>query len=1560
MKSKCPNINDKEYKSLASIVGSGRAHTIYDMNNGNPVSLTADGNPSLIYQQLVERHGIDKAVDMRSKMFTNRYQILAANSTSEILDQNDNIIMSDGTMVQLGDKVEENEAVSDYKLLREYVETAQTTEALVSTLERSIPGFNINIESHETVQDTIHKNDRAWVDKEGVHLNTQTMHYDTPIHEVTHLWIHALEMTDITKYNQFMDKIIDSVKYNKEIMDTIKRKYPELDETRQLYEYAAALSGMVSAKHVRKFLSRNNRYATDKRINEIYQNEKGTIQDFYVNVGQEVSKKVLDNNEQSSLENINFETGTLNDIFQALTNDILDGKRVINFGPEEVQQLLSKYYSNNDFEASKGFDKITNIKQITPYLIGTDTISDDTDKMVDYIFDRLQPHGKRPQKIFYDYGKPFYFPNNQPESEVRRRINDEIISRRKTLLASFNDNIVEIINLHLMPENRFVPFEELIAQVFSNYDFSDTVVDNIVRSLKVLGIDEPMTRVMNYSSLEKNHDLSFLYNAALVGHNPLVIQHTDSKDKIDISVIDLTGSILGWEENQTEKHEKFLADNLGYSKSVNKDKTKVRAFDMANNQGDIRQVLIATTISGMNKLAQEKGKKLSLRRFGVIGFDGHTVRPHMISSIQKAMVNARDVFTLPAIQNQLEQNSLSYNWFQELLGDDKAWNEDSIQQRWVDALETYYSSFYQQLGLNELQKESLLSEVNSETHYMRIKERARQIERTNSNWINSPEHKLLTRFIMQHETGIHSVAKSQVTDIDKTFMKVTNVHNIKSDVLQNYSIQAENDKTIIVDQVNKYKKEFKTLLEKSLESRGKSIKMFGNTSEDMYKHLFKDGELLLQEDHKDYKANQLVKVKLFNQLYGSHNIKEAKAAGLTNEDIALADFIYNTVKERYVQNALHQNSKKSNPSDVTKLREEIDGNMIPGNIPVLDATEIELIREGKIKESLRKGYDSIAISELMTGMEDISMDNDLSNKDYQYIHSRFASQATMQQQMRMMGLSNTQSENRFEGKMKFYENHTYNLERVFNLFVDDSIRMIELENRTIPAFNTATQWMKILEEEYNINQENTQKFLQQYVNRTMLNRTEDSPTDKLAHFVRNVTQAYSFISLGGRPLVWIRSAYFNTQAQIVEQLTVSATNRLLSEGTVLDMPSTSDMAKANLEVALHHNKTLAIARKLGMVDGSEMEAIESFFLTNTDKHLFKSEIAHVGNYYTDRFARIVSMVAFMIHDGSYDAHSFNEQTGELSYDKTKDRRFHDASGKIKGPKEEAIWKRKQEEMKSSNLVNDDGSMEVGYSFKEANTRFKYYVDKYIIGAMDPYQKLLLGNTYAGRSVTQFRTFLPGKLANVLMSERKTLYGAQMTAVQNEDGEWEAINQQLKVVGALPAIANLLKDVYKVSTTKDLHFKDLERLDPMVEYALVKSVIKSMMFISIMSAIYLLGKGLSDRDKDKLSWTFSELMSYSSYEQIKKNIIPITGLIDTIMGLLTGAKWTTSLKYLGPFYDGIFFVELFGNRDNLMKDWTARKKISEMELEEKQEYYNQLLEKRLKDAERERQKELNND
>jgi len=1545
--SKCPNRNDKEYRALSAVVGDGRAHTIYDMNNGNPVSLTADGTPSLIYQQLVDRHGIEKAIAMRSDMFTDRYKVLTSNDTVEpILDAHDNILLKDGTTIQLGDRVPQTQAIEDVKLQKQYVETAEKTNSFVRTLEKSIPGFNIQIESHDTV-DILHKNDRAWVDDTGVHLNTQTMHYDTPIHEVTHLWIHALEMTDGMKYNLFMNKVTEAVKNNKEIIDTIKKKYPDLDATHQLYEFAAALSGMTSIKAVNKFMARNNRYVSPVRANEIYFREVDTVKTFYKDVNKVVSDHIIDGTEQSSLSDIDFETGTLNDIFEALTTDILNGNKVIDFGPEEVQQLLSTYYKDNNFEADRDYPSISNIKSIVPYLIGNDQIDtgdstnkDEQERLVNKIYGDLYPRPTKKDKIYFDYGKMYRFPDSLPEGEIKKRIQDDMLTRRKQMMNSFNDNIVEILNKHI--KDQYTPLEEIIAQTFSDYQFSDTVVDNIVRSIKLLGISEPMTRVLNYSTLKNDAELSVLYNDALVGYNPIVIQHTSSEGTVDVSIVDLTGSVLGFQDNMLEKHEKSLAKALGYTKSVNSDKKKIREFDMSNSQGSIRQILVATTIAGMNKLAIDNGKKLTIRRYGVIGFNGNSVQPYMLNSLHKAMINGRNLFTLPAIQTVMDPTSLSYNWFQELLNDDKAWDESNVYQSWRAKLETYYAAYYQTLGMNEIQKDSLMSNFNSYTHYKNLSDRARQIELRKTNWIDDAEHKLITQYKMWYEAGI-SINNGQVTDINKTLMKVTNVHNIKSDVLQNFSIQAEEVKSIIVNQVNDYKAQFNTLLRASLESRGQALNILGNLPKNVFGHLFKDGELVLTEDYKTYKKGQMVPVKLFNQLYGSYNLEEAKRHGLTKEDIAFSDHIIKTVQDRYVANILHENSKKSNPRPEAELRTETITNMVPGNIPIMDKTKMELLREGEFKKAYRKGWDQIAISEFMIGMEDVTMDNDLTNKDYQHLHSRFNSQMTIQQQLRTMGLRSTEETNRFEGKLNLYENHTMNLEYIHNVFVDDSIRTIEMENRLIPAMNTAVQWSQILKEEYNIQQQYTEQFLQEYTDRIMLGKSQDSPTDKTAAIVKNITNAYSYVALGYRPLVWIRSGYFNTQNQIIEGLATSATNRLLEDGQTLGFPTASELSKANMEIAMHHNKVMALGRKMGIVDGSEMEAIESFFTTNIDKNVFQAQLAHVGNYYTDRFARLVTMVGYMIHDGSYDAHTFNETTGELKYNKLLDKRYY-KDGEFISDKEKAIWDRKTSKMIDSKLIPDTDHMEVGYDFQEVNTRMKWYADKFIIGAMDEYQKVLLGNTFSGRIFTQFRTFLPGKIFNLVGSTRMTGYGADITAELNENNEWETIKKQIRIEGTLASVWNLLSDVVKVVRTKDMKLSDIEAMDPMTKYNLVKSAIQSVFFISVLTGIYMLGSSMSDRDKDKLSWLYSELMAWKDYEAIKKNIIPVTGLIDTIMGIFTGKAWTQLLKYTGPVYDAIWFMELLGDNDNMMQDMTTRK-VNDMNAKELQKHYEDVAQKR---------------
>ena len=1716
--SKCPNKNDKEYKALSAIVGDGKAHTIYAKNNGNPVSLTADGNPSLIYQQLVERYGVDKAVKYRANMFTEKFSVLSGQDTTKIkngvdqlfndndklstigtkqqyskyiesifpdsknkeilfrgenennkngkyftpdenyakvfgknvkpfiinsnnvldlrkynieldaelidksgreterenlwvnknididklidnsdtvvgldagnqvlsiytkndvyqlgselditgfkkfvakntisendyiLDENDNIITKSGKSIQIGEKVAETEGIKDYKLRKEFIATAEKTNSFIHSLEKAVPGFKIQVESFETTRNTEHATDRAWVDATGIHLNTQSMNVDTPIHELTHVWIHVLEMTDGYKYNQFMSKVRDSIADNKEIMDSIRKKYWQLDEVHQLYEYAAAVSGMTSQKEVNKFLARNNRYVSSIRSKDIFRKVYDIVSSLFSSIGNLVSGKITAN---SALDNVNFEKGTLNDIFNALTEDILNGRKIIDFGPVEVEQLLKNYYSDGFYEADIGFKPIENVAEVVPFLINNEEYGqlnfenpEAKEKMVENIFANLWQRDK--DRIYVDYGKMYSYPNSMPDNEVMASIKNEMLVRRQQMMNSFNNNIVEILNKHISDTS--VPLETLIQDTFSEYGFSDTVVENIVRSIKLLGINEPMTTVMNYRDMTNVQALAPLYNDAIVGFNPIVIVHTMSDSKVDVSLIDLTGSVLGFQDNLMDSHKKSLASNLGNDKSE-----KGRKFNMSNSQGDIRQVLLGVTIAGMNKLAQENNKKLTLRRYGVIGFNGTSIQPRMLSTLHQAMANGRDLFTLPSVQAVMDEKSLSYKWFQELLSDDKAWNEDSIYQSWRDKLETYYAAYYQSLNMDEVQKNAMTDNFNSYEHFKLLSDRARAIEIKDKNWINNPEHKLITQYLVWFKQGV-GINNGQVKDINKTWLKFTNIHNIKSDILQYYSVEAEATKSIIVNQLNDYKAKFNDALTKSLESRGMSLNILGNQPEKVFGHLFKKGELLLTEDSDKNKKGDIVPIILNNQLYGSYNVEEAKKAGLTTEDIALADLILETVKERYLANAMHDNSRRSTPKKEEELRNELLSKMVPGHIPVLEKTKQELFRDKKYKEMVRKGWDQIAISEFMSGIEDVTIDNDLISDDYQHMNSRFRSQQSIQQQMIRMGLMPTDSTtpNRYKGDLKFYGKKTMNLEYVFNMFVDDSIRTIEIENRMIPAMNKAIQWNQILKEEYNIQTKYTNEFLKEYSDRIIKGKSQDDPTDKTAAIVKNITNAYSFMALGYRPLVWVRSAYFNTQSQIIEALSTKAANMFTDENKRLNFPTPEDMTKANLELAMNHKKVMALGKKFGLVNGSEMEAIESFFTTNIDKNVFQSQLAHIGNYYSDIAARLTTMVGFMIHDGSYEAHTYDKTTDTLKYDKLKDTRYFDKEGKMISGKEQAIWDRKTKQMIDQGIIKDTENMEVGYDFEEVNTRFKWYADKYIIGAMDEYQKMLLGNTFSGRIFTQFRTFLPGKIFNLVGSRRMTSYGADVTAELNENNEWETIKKQIMIEGTLASMWNYLSDVVKVVRTKDMKFSDLEEMDPMTKYNLARSMISATFFTSILVGINMLAaNGMSDRDKDKLSWLYSELLSYSNYDSIKSNIVPMSGLIDNIMGLMTGQKkWTRLFAYTGPVYDAIWFMELLGDNDNMLQDWTARKKINDMNAQELKEHYQEVADKRAKRLQKE--------
>ena len=144
----CPNINDREYKLLSTIVGDAKAHTIYDKNNGNPVSLNADGTPSSLYKDLVERYGERKAIKFRAKMFTNEYERLSSNVKMDgRLNEDGSFTVLPGFSISVDPVNPKPRSIQRQQLRNEYVQTEQKVNGFIQIMQSAVPGVKINKKS---------------------------------------------------------------------------------------------------------------------------------------------------------------------------------------------------------------------------------------------------------------------------------------------------------------------------------------------------------------------------------------------------------------------------------------------------------------------------------------------------------------------------------------------------------------------------------------------------------------------------------------------------------------------------------------------------------------------------------------------------------------------------------------------------------------------------------------------------------------------------------------------------------------------------------------------------------------------------------------------------------------------------------------------------------------------------------------------------------------------------------------------------------------------------------------------------------------------------------------------------------------------------------------------------------------------------------------------------------------------------------------------------------------------------------------------------------------------
>lgn len=88
----CPNLKNKdvarEFEELVKAVGEDGAYQIWSLNNGNGIEMAPNGEPSILFQQLLERHNGDRLAAIKDKAMT-----FADNYTKIDVDENGEVLI---------------------------------------------------------------------------------------------------------------------------------------------------------------------------------------------------------------------------------------------------------------------------------------------------------------------------------------------------------------------------------------------------------------------------------------------------------------------------------------------------------------------------------------------------------------------------------------------------------------------------------------------------------------------------------------------------------------------------------------------------------------------------------------------------------------------------------------------------------------------------------------------------------------------------------------------------------------------------------------------------------------------------------------------------------------------------------------------------------------------------------------------------------------------------------------------------------------------------------------------------------------------------------------------------------------------------------------------------------------------------------------------------------------------------------------------------------------------------------------------------------------------------
>jgi len=1267
----------------------------------------------------------------------------------------DSVILRDGTKATVKRDSEDVDHIATIKAIESKPSkvdsrlaferaTSKKLEFLVDKIRKSYP--NVKIEFINSLTAPI-----GMIRNGIIYLNESRIQYDTPMHEISHIHLALIKEASHSVYSNLKAEAERMLLSNDKIALAVRSKYSDLNGEDLMDEIIVTVMGLSTVDKVKELLASQNinPSESDSIFKKIFNFIRKILNAFSNSISSLFGSPKIAIDQDMTIEDF------ANQLFDAIANESV----VSTISSEELSYLLPSEAQ------SRPLTKISTLNDLDTSLARNNLSQDDNEEI---LISRLRQIMSNNEGILPDsyIGKEVVFKGDVFSDEATNILKN-VIKEQKEYNNKQKDNLISFVT-------KYGSKREHVGLAFGyNTDFKGDKVtkydqDFVMKIANAIKYDGHAS-IMRYSQLKDNKKYGHLYNPDFEFDDFIVVIR-DIEGKPVLQFYSYYNKLISSFDHYSK--DLNILDNF-----VNKQTSYKARLNMRNTQR------ARTTINMMLMRNYFNSIDVQVSDMGILELTANKSRVDIIDQV-KHTSNLKKMSTIPEFMERLSPSV-------------QAMFEDSVN---ATAHIDYYKvlmSFYESRGSYDVSHKYLKSIVDLHkggttslaTMAEILKYRLTFLQSENKthdpenyNPYNLHEVEFLIKALADIEyLGHDGIPKNERREMSVARKWGGTIDTIGDENVQHIRRVLLRTNSLIVDNYVEKMKKFRGTKKsdgmfKWFEKRyGKISQSYiidnsDNVFEDLYVILEGENGERINTGHiywtTDQELDPLYAKEAQKRLNEDPSFKEVLDKGKEIvdhiEDILIGHIIAFRRKTK-------MRSKDASGQDVfygeKEAREDLKRmSYRKGMIPLMNKRSSAYFSAGRVGKGLMKlGSELSNISDIY---DDIPFEAIKEEEEMNAIRDVFISQ---------MGIFDYSKDphgniNRIERELgfTFKDNKPVlldaeknsgmmkDLETIMNYFTMSVIRKDLYEKNVMPIVNGVRTMLLDDMVNRDINNKELLDFIDRYTKQAIHNRRLRMKSPFLG---LDVDKSASLLMKAGSTMVMslnfnigILSATTNAAYAFVEGITNNISEMF---GVEVFGPKANQLLAASGEFFTKYNLVSQLAFDYKTFSTEDYEMIQHRMHQKTKRTIFSTFYVNWLNWATDLYARSTAMVAMMKNEGTFDAHYYDQETGEVGYDVLKDNRIYEDG--VLTDKGRQFAKDLRERLIADGLQDDsiavveDGQYMPTRAYDRfEGTKFKAYANRYIVGNYDNKSKPVFGNVIVGRLFGMFKNFMTNRINNAFI------------------------------------------------------------------------------------------------------------------------------------------------------------------------------------------------------------------